>query len=134
MENCFVEIRAENAKEAGVGGFGDDDGETMAIHSQVLVGLAEGGILGGCFFIAYGVFLVLVRCATWGIDPAVGSVDDDFLFVLLRGLLNLFFTPFSGAARVDIAATVAVVLYLGRERKQRLGTPETESGALAAAV
>ena len=97
MENRFVEIRAENARAAGVGGFGDDDGDTMAIHSQVLVGLAEGGLLGGCFFIAYGVFLVLGRCATWRIDAAVGAVDErSFLFVLLSGLAERALHPVLG--------------------------------------
>ena len=113
----FVEIRAENARAAGVGGFGDDDGETMAIHSQMLVGLAEGGLLGGCFFAAYGVFLL------WGLWWVAATRRWDrltaiYLFLLLSGLLNLCFTPFSGAARVDIAATVGALLMLWRERTE----------------
>ena len=117
-----MEIRAENAREAGVGGFGDDDGADMAIHSQVLVGLAEGGVLGGSFFLIYGVFLVLALY-----DMAVLRPWDRLtmviLFLLLSGLLNLLFTPFSGAARVDIAATVGILLYLRRERAGDAGTP-----------
>ena len=110
----FVEIRAENAKEAGVGGFADDDGDTMAIHSQLLVCLAEGGLFGGAFFIAYGAFLVwgiyyLAVLRPWDRQTAV------FLFVVLSGLLNVLFTPFSGSARVDIAATVGLLLYLRHE-------------------
>lgn len=112
----FVEIRAENARAAGVGGFGDDDGETMAIHSQMLVGLAEGGLLGGCFFATYGAFLL------WGLWRVAARRPWDrltaiYLFLLFSGLLNLCFTPFSGAARVDIAATVGALLMLWRERE-----------------
>ena len=111
----FVEIRAENAREAGVGGFADDDGETMAIHSQMLVGLAEGGLAGGCFFAAYGGFLL------WGLWWVAATrrwnrLTGVYLFLLLSGLLNLCFTPFSGVARVDIAATVGALLMLWRER------------------
>ena len=111
----FIEIRAENAKELGVGGFGDDAAESMAIHSQILVGLAEGGLLGGCFFAAYGVFLI------WGLYYLAlvrpwGRATPVMFFVVLSGGLNLLFTPFSGAARVDIAATVGLLLLLSRER------------------
>ena len=119
--NRFVEIRAENAREAGVGGFGDDDGAEMAIHSQVLVGLAEGGVLGGTFFLVYGVFLVLALYDLAVLRPW-DRLTMVILFVLLSGLLNLLFTPFSGAARVDIAATVGILLYLRRERAVYAGT------------
>jgi hypothetical protein len=122
----FMEIRAENAREAGVGGFGDDDGETMAIHSQILVSLAEGGLLGGCFFAGYGIFLLwaLWYCA---VQRPWTLVTGIVLFVLLSGFLNLCFTPFSGAARVDIAATVGTLLFLWRERRLAAGATGKES-------
>ncbi len=120
--NRFAEIRAENAREAGVGGF-DEEGKNMAIHSQVLVGLAEGGLLGGCFFLAYGVYLLWALHHVTVVKPW-GRLTAVFLFVLLLGLLNLLFTPFSGAARVDIAATVGLLVFLRSERRNA-GPPST---------
>jgi hypothetical protein len=113
----FVEIRAENAKEAGVGGFGNE-GDDMAIHSQVLVGLAEGGILGGCFFIFYGLFLIWALYNLAVVRPW-GRLTAMMLYVLLSGLLNVLFTPFSGAARVDIATTVGLLMFLVHEWNNR---------------
>jgi hypothetical protein len=114
MDN-FVDIRTENARLAGVGGFDETNGEEMAIHSQILVSMAEGGILGGAFFVAYGLGMLwaLWYCAVvreWSYYSVA------FLFVLLSSTNALCLSPFSGSARVEIAAATGVVLLLFRER------------------
>ena len=49
-------IRHEAAVAAHVGGFADAnrDPGAVAIHSQLLVALAEGGLFGAAFFFLYG--------------------------------------------------------------------------------
>ena len=111
----FVEIRTENARLAGVGGFDETNGENMAIHSQILVSMAEGGVLGGAFFLVYGLALLrgLFVCAVvreWDYYSA------SFLLILVGAGMALCFSPFSGSARVEIAAATGVVLMLWRER------------------
>lgn len=112
----FVEIRTENARLAGVGGFDETNGEEMAIHSQILVSMAEGGILGGAFFIGYGFGLMwaLYFCAM--VRPWDYS-SLGYLLILVCSLMALCFSPFSGFSRVEIAAATGVMLMLWRERK-----------------
>ncbi|HZP61150.1 MAG TPA: O-antigen ligase family protein, partial [Opitutaceae bacterium] len=53
----FMLIRQEAARAAHVGGFAranQDDPDLMSFHSQILVAVVEGGILGGTFFFIYG--------------------------------------------------------------------------------
>lgn len=106
----FVDLRTQWASEAGIGGFDtEDNSETVTLHSQILVGLAEGGILGGCFFIVYGLNIV------WAIGFCVlrrplDKVSAIYLLVLVASLSNLFFSPFSGAHRENIAVAAGVVL------------------------
>jgi hypothetical protein len=112
----FVEIRTENARLAGVGGFDETKGDNMAIHSQILVSMAEGGILGGAFFIAYGCTLL------WALYVCTVVREWDYfsagyLVILVSSSFALCFSPFSGSARVEIAATTGVVLLLWRERR-----------------
>jgi hypothetical protein len=113
----FLIIRTQNARLAGVGGFADDDAEGLAIHSQLLVALAEGGIFGAAFFFVYGVALLwgLWFCLTdapWEWDLPVR------LFVLLIAFWNLLMSPFSGTHRVEIAMAVGLLLVLWRQREQ----------------
>jgi hypothetical protein len=113
----FLTIRTQNARLAGVGGFADDDADGMAIHSQILVALAEGGIFGATFFFAYGLLLL------WGIWFCLTDAPWDWtlpirLFVLLVAFWNLLMSPFSGTHRVEIAMAVGLLLMLWRQRAQ----------------
>jgi hypothetical protein len=113
----FAEIRTENALAAGVGGYSEDQAEEMAIHSQILVSLAEGGFFGGTFFLVYGAGLV------WAVFHLVlRRVNDHrtgiYLLLTLCGVLNVCFSPFSGGARVDIAVAATLVLLLWLRRHE----------------
>ena len=61
----FMAIRARMAKEMHIGGFPEahDAPGAVAIHSQILVALAEGGIFGAAFFLAFGVALLGIGIA-----------------------------------------------------------------------
>ncbi len=130
----FVEIRTENARLAGVGGFDEKNGEEMAIHSQILVSMAEGGILGGAFFLVYGCGLL------WGlyVCTVVRSWDYfslGYMLILVCSSMALCFSPFSGSARVEIAAATGVILLLAREGRERrraacLATPFVDASTL----
>ena len=113
----FLAIRMQNARIAGVGGFAEDDAEGMAIHSQILVALAEGGLFGAAFFFAYGALLL------WGLWFCLTDAPWDWtlpigLFVLLVAFWNLLMSPFSGTHRVEIAMAVGLLLILWRQRAQ----------------
>ena len=86
------------------------------MHSQVLVSLAEGGILGGCFFLLYGVTLL------WAIGYCIlqrplDRLSPVYLLTLASAFSNLLFSPFSGAHRVGIALAAGLVLLLAQERR-----------------
>lgn len=106
----FYAIRYENSVLSGVGSYEKDEAEsTVAIHSQILVGLAEGGILGGAFFAFYGVMLFwalgfLVLTQPWTVWSNLCA------FFLLLKVSDLATSPFSGAHRVFIAAAVGLIL------------------------
>ncbi len=109
----FLVIRKERAREAHVGGFPEENEGpgTVAFHSQLLVALAEGGIFGASFFFTFGFLLVRTLyelCFTRPWERA-GPV---FLLLLLSSLCNLFFSPFSGAHRVYIAASCGLVFLI----------------------
>ena len=111
----FMMIRAETAKANHIGGFPEDneDPGTVAIHSQILVALAEGGVFGATFFMAYGAALAAAICRltfTLAGDRFTGI----YLLVLLAALFNWFLSPFSGAHRVYIAVACALILLLQR--------------------
>jgi hypothetical protein len=107
----FLQIRSDAAKLAGIGGFVGPNAEveTTSIHSQILVALAEGGVFGGAFFLAFAYGLartgwVLVLRSAWSFESAT------YLLLLLFGVTNLFFSPFSGAHRVYISMAAGLVL------------------------
>ena len=109
----FTLIRQEAAREANVGGFPQEyeDEGTTAIHSQILVAIAEGGLFGGAFFCVFGTSLLLclaklVFCAPWH------KLTPLCTLLLLSALWNLFFSPFSGAQRVYIAMACGLMLLL----------------------
>jgi hypothetical protein len=125
----FLLIRTTNAREAGVSGFDDTDFESVAIHSQILVALAEGGVFGATFFLVYGGFIL------WGLWFCLVEARSNWLtpirlFVLLVALWNLLMSPFSGPHRVEIALAVGLILLLWRERRElRFSVPLDEAHA-----
>ena len=119
----YIEIRNERARLAGIGGFDERElGADVAIHSQILVALGEGGILGGSFFLAYGALLL------WGVGYVVfvqpwNARTPLFLFTLTLALWHLAMSPFSGAHRVSIAMAAGLILLLWREAGAATGRP-----------
>ncbi|HVW22539.1 MAG TPA: O-antigen ligase family protein [Opitutaceae bacterium] len=121
----FLYIRHSLAAAAHVGGFADanEDRGDMAIHSQILVALAEGGIFGGTFFLLLGGALL------WALGDAVFATPwtrlaPIRLLVLLAAVWNLLFSPFSGAHRVYIALACGLILLQREERRRRLREEE----------
>jgi len=117
MEN-FAAIRWQEAQIAHMGGFAEADGDDMALHSQILVGLAEGGVLGGVFFVVYGLGLLwaLLYCV---LKQSWHRATPVYLFTLISAAWHLFLSPFSGTHRVLIALAAAFVAVLHREARSR---------------
>lgn len=121
----FMLIRQEAARQAHVGGFAnanEDDPNLMAFHSQILVAVVEGGILGGAFFFVYGGGLF------WGLYRLTFAehwrrLAPLYLLLLLDAIWNLFASPFSGAHRVSIAMACGLLLLLREERREQLLPP-----------
>jgi len=119
MDN-FMVLREEGAKLAGVGGFAganEIEEESVALHSQLLVTLAEGGLFGAAFFIPYALGLV------WALhDQVVVRAWTPFSalrhFVLSLALFHVFLSPFSGAHRVGIALAAVLVALIHREHAE----------------
>jgi len=122
----FALIRHDAARAAHVGGFPDrNEGSAgTAIHSQILVALAEGGLFGGAFFFVYGASLAWTLYLTVFVDEW-NRLTPLCTLLLLFALWNLFFSPFSGAHRVHIAMTCALMLLL-RTKPLNLVPGETE--------
>jgi len=112
----FMLIRSAAAKQAHVGGFADpnqDPGAT-ALHSQILVALAEGGLFGGSFFFVFGAGLIwtlyqMVFVHRWH------RLTPFYTLVLISALWDLFCSPFSGAQRVSIAMVCGLILLVQTE-------------------
>jgi hypothetical protein len=114
----LLQIRHDLAQEAGVGGFvgPNEEPEAVALHSQILVTLAEGGVFGGAFFLVYGAGLA------WALWNQVMTLPWDRVrplrvFWLLLAAWNLVMSPFSGAHRVHIALAVGVILLIVAESR-----------------
>lgn len=118
MDN-FLLIRSDKAHAAGGGmQFKDDDFEGIAIHSQLLVTLAEGGIFGGLFFFVYGF------CIIWAMWFALGDAAWHWMlpsrvFILATSFWDLWMSPFSGPVRVNIALTAILIALFWRERSRQ---------------
>ncbi|HTQ32099.1 MAG TPA: O-antigen ligase family protein [Opitutaceae bacterium] len=113
----FELIRRETAREAHVGGFPDssEDPGTTALHSQILVALAEGGLFGGAFFLVFGASLLRALYQTVFVRRW-HRLAPLCILLLLSALWNLFFSPFSGAHRVYIAMACGLMLLLHEDR------------------
>ncbi len=112
----FMILREEGARLAGVGGFAganEIEEDTVALHSQLLVTLAEGGLFGAAFFLLFSAALV------WAlhreiVDRAWTPLSALGQFLLSLALFNVFLSPFSGAHRVHIALAAILVLLVIR--------------------
>lgn len=116
-----IEVR-RMALEEGFGGYSEEEADKLAIHSQLLVALAEGGILGGLYFLVLGLLLV------WALFYATSSYGPQrplTLLFIIEAAGNLCISPFSGPARVHIAAATVLVLLLWQQSRGRL---EREGG------
>jgi len=103
-------------------GYSDDEGRQISIHSQLMVALAEAGILGGSFFILYGALLLkTLRSLTRFSTPRRAFV----LYLVIAGLWNLCMSPFSGVARAEICLAVCACLLVIMQRQGEL--PENYS-------
>ena len=117
--NDYLAIRYATAQEEHLGGIGHeeaplDEAQSYAIHSQILVALAEGGILGGAFFLLYGTLLV-ASLAYYVLFRPWSRYSALYLFMLLLALFNLLMSPFSGVHRVYIATASGLLLLLWNE-------------------
>jgi hypothetical protein len=109
----FMAIQAEAAKAQHVGGVpaAKQDPGGVAMHSQILVALAEGGIFGAAFFLAFGAALVgAIYRLTFILDG--NRFTGIYLLILITALFNWFLSPFSGAHRVYIAVACGLLFYL----------------------
>jgi hypothetical protein len=107
----FMVIRHAAAKQAHVGGFTDPNKEpgAIAVHSQILVALAEGGLFGGAFFFVYGAGLFqalysMVFVHRWH------RLTPFCTLILLSALWDLFCSPFSGPQSVSIAMVSGLII------------------------
>ena len=113
--DMFLIIRSTREHEAGGGlGFDPRSFEGLAIHSQILTALAEGGVFGATFFFAYGALMLwgiwfLLTDATWNWWMPIR------LCILISGLWAFFMSPFSSIARVSISVTLVLILMLLKE-------------------
>ncbi|HWZ94734.1 MAG TPA: O-antigen ligase family protein [Opitutaceae bacterium] len=95
------------SKDPTFRGYSAEEASHISIHSQLLVSLAEGGILGGAFFLGMGL-LLLKTLRTLLTNP---QPHRAFLFYLvIGGLWDLCMSPFSGQVRVQVTLTVCTCL------------------------
>ncbi len=94
-----------------------EEARMIAIHSQILVTLAEGGILGGAFFLGYAALLLktLVTLQRHSVPFVALST-----YIVFTGFWNLLMSPFSGVARIEIVLIVCNCLLLILQRQGEL--------------
>lgn len=121
----FLLIREVEARLDHLGGFPDfqEEEDTMVIHSQLVVTLAEGGVFGAVFFIVYAAAL------GWALFNQVITSDWRWssplrYFVLCNALFNVFMSPFSGSHRVLIAMAAGLVVLVHHESREARRAPE----------
>jgi hypothetical protein len=113
MIDNFMVIQDDAAKAQHIGGIpaASEQPNGVAMHSQILVALAEGGIFGAAFFLVFGAALVGGIYRMTFIQPG-NRFTGIYLLILLLSLFNWFLSPFSGAHRVYIAVACGLLLYL----------------------
>jgi len=103
--------------------YSEDEARTLSIHSQLLVALAEGGIMGGAFFILYGMLLIkTLQSLTRSSVPHRAFVT----YLVVSGLWDLCMSPFSGVARVQICLNVLACLLVIMQRNGELSETFSE--------
>jgi O-antigen ligase len=116
----FAVILEQRARDASIGGFGgaNSDVTGVAIHSQILVTLAEGGLFGATFFFVYAGMLVW---ALWNevLVRAWDRISPVRLLQLFLAFWNVWLSPYSGAHRVYIAAAVGIILILRWDHEEQ---------------
>lgn len=116
--DAFFARRSELRGDSNIMDLGATD--EIVIHSQILVAFAEGGILGGMFFLCLLVFFL------WGLWFAAThsfTLRPLVLILLLNGTWDLAMSTFSGYERVFIALCCAMLIALyGLARQQRLSS------------
>lgn len=113
----FLLIQYTRGRESHVGGFPEANKEpgTVALHSQILVALAEGGLFGSAFFLVYGAGLLWALYRIVFVEHWI-RITPLCTLLLLSALWNLFGSPFSGAHRVYIAMACGLMLLLKEGR------------------
>jgi hypothetical protein len=113
----FLLIRSEKERKSGGGlGFDPNNFENVAIHSQILTTLCEGGLFGGTFFAALAAF------SFWALWYCLTTAQWSWLMpirltVLIGTFWGIYMSPFSGAIRVNIGVATALILLLWNERR-----------------
>jgi hypothetical protein len=97
--------------------YSPDEARKISIHSQLLVALAEGGILGGAFFIGYGALLLKTIGTLMRHSVPFVALG---MYIAFTGLWNLVMSPFSGAARVEIVLITCTCLLMIMQRQGEL--------------
>jgi len=104
-------------------GYSEDEARQISIHSQILVALAEAGILGGSFFIFYGALILkTIRTLTRHSVPRRAFT----LYFVINGLWNLCMSPFSGIARTEIVLAICACLLVILQRQGELSEDYSE--------
>jgi len=92
------------------------DTSTFSPHSQILQAWFEAGIFGTAFFLFLG--WKLARALRYCIfRRGLDGFSVLFVFCLLRASWHLFFSPFAGLARLDVALAAAIVCLIDLERR-----------------
>lgn len=111
------------ANDPNFRGYTAEQARQISIHSQILVALAEGGLLGGAFFLGYGALLVkTLRSLSLTSVPHRSFV----LYLVIAGFWNLLMSPFSGVARSEIVLAICACLLVILQRQGELPEPTRE--------
>lgn len=92
------------------------DTSTFTPHSHILQAWFEAGIAGAAFFVflAWRLAGALRSCV---LSRTAGSLAALFILCLLRSGWHLLFSPFAGAARLEVAAAAVVICLIHAESR-----------------
>jgi O-Antigen ligase len=92
------------------------DTSTFSPHSQILQSWFEAGIFGTVFFLYLG-WRLLRAVHICIFRRELDALSVLFAYCLLRATWHLFFSPFAGLARMDIAVAAVIVCVLAAEHR-----------------